>query len=84
MTTLEQLKKAMAQVSANSVRSYDPEFKEYKLMYYFGTWITNCKLYAENDQEAIYDADRCVKIANDKLNYALWCGNRKVKEYNNK
>ena len=81
MTTLEQFKRAAEQANANTS---EPEFKEYKLMYYFGTWITNCKLYAENDQEAIYDADRCVKIANDKLNYALWCGNRKVKEYNNK
>ena len=77
MTTLEQLKNAMAQVNTNR----EVEFKEYKLMYFFGVWHTNCKLYAENDSEAIYDADRCVKVANDKLDYALWCGNRKVKEY---
>lgn len=77
MTTLEQLKKAMAQVNTS-----EPEFKTYKLMYYFGVWHTKEVFAAENDAEAIADADSAQKYP--LLNYALWCGNRKVKEYNNK
>lgn len=55
--------------------------KEYRLMYLFGGWFTKEKFYAEDDREAIEDADRMAKVASDKVQYALWCGNRMVKRY---
>ena len=52
-------------------------------MYYFGVWMTHEVLAAESDAEAIFDADMSVANApaKDKLTYALWQGNRKVKTY---
>lgn len=57
--------------------------KTYKVMYYFGTWMTHEVLAAESDAEAIFDADMSVATApaRGKLTYALWQGNRKVKTY---
>jgi hypothetical protein len=52
-------------------------------MYYFGVWMTHEVFAAESDAEAIFDADMSVANApaKDKLTYALWQGNRKVKTY---
>ena len=61
-----------------------PTFKTYKLMYFFGAWITKEVIAAENDAEAVYDAD--ATFAESGLSawgkgVALFCGNRKVKQY---
>lgn len=57
--------------------------KTYKVMYYFGAWISKETFAAESDAEAIFDADMIVATApaKDKLTYALFQGNRKVKTY---
>lgn len=58
--------------------------KEYRLMYFFGTWVTKEIIYAENDKEAIFDADMTMEydsLRNWEKSVALWCGNRKVKSY---
>lgn len=59
--------------------------KEYRLMYLFGTWVTDSTIYAETDEEAIYDSD---KIFNGNPNIQKWGygvalvqGNRFVKIY---
>lgn len=61
--------------------------KEYRLMYFFGTWTTDCKIYAESDKEAIFDCDETMQHKDSLKNWhypvALWCGNRKIKDYNN-
>lgn len=51
---------------------------EYRVMYFFGCWMTAQKIYAENDAEALFDAQDVAMKAD--LRYALFCGNRKVKE----
>lgn len=61
-----------------------PNFNEYRLMYFFGAWITKEAIIAENDAEAIFDANET--FANSDLTgwkhgVALFCGNRKVKQY---
>ena len=58
--------------------------KTYKVMYFFGAWITKETFAAESDKEAIFDADMFISESN--LNdwqhgVALFCGNRKVKTY---
>lgn len=58
-----------------------PRTKEYRLMYLFGAWITSKRFFAENDEEAIFDADGEKKKALGKFEYALFCGTRKVKSY---
>lgn len=69
----------------NEVKDYASSLnlKTYKVMYYFGTWMTHEVLAAESDEEAIFDADMSVANApaRGKLTYALWQGNRKVKTY---
>lgn len=55
--------------------------KEYRLMYYVGVWFTSERFCAESDAEAIFDADMAEKKAQDRLQYALFCGNRLVKRY---
>jgi hypothetical protein len=57
--------------------------KTYKVMYYFGAWISKETFAAESDAEAIFDADMIVATApaRGKLTYALWQGNRRVKTY---
>ena len=59
-------------------------YKTYRVMYYFGVWMTHEVIAAESDAEAIFDADMSVANApaKGKLTYALWQGNRKVKVYN--
>ena len=57
---------------------------EYRLMYYFGVWMTSSIIYAECDAEAIFDARQELKDKQSKLAlpYALWRGNRIVKKFN--
>ena len=74
----EQFKKAVQSIP---VVEEMPTIKEYKLMYLFGAWVTSACIYAESDKEAIFDADELPKVAADKLQYALFCGNRKIKTY---
>lgn len=50
----------------------EPKVKEYRLMYFFGTWVTSDKIYAECDEEAIFEADSMEKKANDVMIYAVW------------
>ena len=58
-------------------------YKTYRVMYYFGAWVTKETFSAESDAEAIFDADMIVANApaKDKLTYTLFQGNRKVKTY---
>ena len=56
--------------------------KEYRLMYFFGAWITKAIIPAESDREAIFDAHETAASMKDwKYGVALFCGNRMVKEY---
>ena len=53
-------------------------------MYLFGAWVTKEVIIAETDNEAIFDADEAFansNLANWKYSVALFCGNRKVKQY---
>lgn len=63
-----------------------PKTKEYRLRYFFGTWMTSHIIYAESDTEAIHDADEAYNengnLADWQYPVALFCGNRKIKEYN--
>lgn len=66
----------------------EPNIKQYRLMgYYMGGWWTICKVYAESDNEAIFDADESYNANTNPNDWdypvALWCGNRIVKKYNN-
>ena len=67
----------------DEIKLYEPTLKTYRVMYYFGAWLTHKTITAENDAEAIHDADEIMQKApaKDKLTYALWDGNRKVKVY---
>ena len=69
--------------AAASVKMVDktPRMREYKLMYLFGAWVTDTTIYAASDAEAIHDADNLPMVASDKLQYCLFCGNRRVKTY---
>lgn len=58
--------------------------REYRLMYMFGAWVTKSVIYAENDAEAIFDADMDFsysRLGEWKHGVALFCGNRMVKSY---
>jgi hypothetical protein len=62
-----------------------PNFKEYRLMYCFGAWVTKDIIVAENDAEAVFDADESFSqsnLSNWKYGVALFCGNRMIKQYN--
>lgn len=63
-------------------------FKTYRLMYFFGTWHTHSTIVAESKAEAIFDADEDYKNAANLHNWqypvALWCGNSRIKDYNNR
>lgn len=52
---------------------------EYVLAYHYGCWVTKMRIYAENDAEAIYDAEHSGLCP--KLTYRLYCGERVVKEW---
>ena len=61
-----------------------PEVQEYKLKYLWGAWITTETIYAETDEEAIFDADEIFK--NNKMLHnwngvALVQGDRFIKSY---
>ena len=62
-----------------------PKTKEYRLRYFFGTWLTSSIIFAENDAEAIHDCDEVYNengnLANWRYPVALFCGNRKIKDY---
>lgn len=80
---------ALSEASIKAVKdlkkdSMSLKVKEYRLMYLWGAWVCDSKIYAESDDEAIFDADELMidAKAKDKLRYALFCGNKKVKEYN--
>lgn len=50
----------------------------------FGAWVTKSVIYAENDAEAIFDADMDFsdsRLGEWKHGVALFCGNRMVKSY---
>ena len=59
--------------------------KEYCIYYWFGFWHPTKSFYAESDAEAIFDADaefaNNKNLQNWKHDVALFCGNRKVKQY---
>lgn len=63
----------------------NPRVKEYRIMYLWGVWITHAKVYAETDEEAIFDADEVFKNAknlhNWKMGVCLIQGDRFVKTY---
>jgi hypothetical protein len=62
-----------------------PNTREYRLMYLFGAWVTKEVIIAESDAEAVFDADMAFansSLDNWKYGVALFCGNRKVKQYN--
>ena len=72
----------------------EPRVKEYRLMYFTGVWVTSKKFACESDAEAIYNAENptewdnyesaarlAEKIKKAGWGVALFCGNRKVKEY---
>ena len=59
-----------------------PKIREYRVMYQFGAWVTDCIIYAESDAEAIHDAKESAnKLSNWRYGVALFCGNRLVKSY---
>ena len=62
-----------------------PKIKEYRLMYLWGAWITEARIYAESDEEAIYDSDDVFNgneiLKNWKMVVALVQENRFVKRY---
>lgn len=59
--------------------------QEYKLMYLWGAWMTDTKIYAEDDSEAIFDADEAFaekkSLRNWPYGVVLFQGNRIVKTY---
>ena len=56
--------------------------KTYKVMYFFGVWISKATFAAESDNEAIFDAQEYTEsLKNWNYPVALFCGNRKVKAY---
>jgi len=56
--------------------------REYRIMYFFGIWITKAKIYAETDAEAIFDAQEYAdELRHWQYDVALFCGNRRVMSY---
>ena len=61
-----------------------PRVNEYRLMYLWGAWVTKKVIYAECDAEAIHDANEAFagsRLDGWRYGVALFCGNRKVKQY---
>ena len=53
--------------------------REYVLSYYVGVWETTKRIYAESEEEAIYDAIEYLKEERcDRLDYCLFLGNKKI------
>lgn len=68
----------------NAITLSQPTFNEYRLMYYFGAWMTKEIIVAESDAEALFDANEAFansSLSGWKYEVALFCGNRKVKQY---
>ena len=64
------------------VRIGDPRISEYRLMYRFGAWVTKQRIYAEDDDEAVFDA-KAVFEADEALRrwpyeVAVFQGSRRV------
>lgn len=78
-TTIAQLNEILANVKVSA-----PQVSEYRLMYMFGAWVTKSVICAENDAEAIFDADQDFndsRLGSWEYGVALWCGDRMVKRY---
>lgn len=64
-----------------------PNTTEYRLMYIYGGWHTDIKIFAESDKEAIFDADARFAenkaLRNWKYSVVLWdyTYGRRVKQY---
>lgn len=76
----------MAQDIIQEIMEYKKQLniKEYKLMYIFGGWVLKSKVYAQDDNEAIRDADEVFgesRLQNWPHGVALFQGNRQVKRY---
>ncbi len=66
------------------VKMSEPTFKTYKVMYKFGAWVTKATFAAENDTEAIHDADEIFNasgLQNWAHGVALFSGNKMIKQY---
>lgn len=62
----------------------NPTLKTYRLMYFFGVWVTKESFAAESDAEAIFDADMIFadsKLTDWQHGVALFCDDRRVKDY---
>ena len=60
------------------------KLREYRLMYFYGAWITKERFAAETDAEAIFDADATFNnshLKNWAHGVALFRGNKRVKTY---
>lgn len=69
--------KKMTDIFKGDIKLNDSlQVKEYRLMYYFGCWLTAKKIYAEDDAEAIFDAQE--HISTKRLRWALFCNGRMV------
>lgn len=68
-----------------NIQLSDFTVQEYKLMYLCGAWMTAAKIYAEDDEEAIFDADEAFLekkgLRNWPYGVVLFQGNRRVKTY---
>ena len=67
-----------------SRNTHTPKTHEYRLMYQFGAWITKERIYAENDAEAIFDADDAFRkshLQDWQHGVALFKGNKRIKIY---
>lgn len=53
----------------------------YTIQYQFGGWHKANTLFAESDEEAIFDCDRTRKKAIKKLTYGLFKGSELIKVY---
>lgn len=76
----------MTHIFSNIKVSEDIKTKQYTLMYYYASWQPHgLGFCAENDKEAIFDADQMFHESEILplwgYGVALFCGNRKVKEY---
>ena len=66
----------------NNTNEATTTFKTYRLMYFFGVWVTKSIIPAEDDKEAAFLAEYEMGNLKDwQHGVALFCGNRKVKTY---
>lgn len=82
MTTTINNTNALAELANTSIEVNAPEPKEYRLMYFWGAWVTKYIIYAESDAEAIFDADvKMLEGHNHCFSYALFGSKGMVKRY---